>query len=260
MALSSFLDGRLWGARHGTGRPWVLALPGWGRDHTDFEPVLTGIDAVALDLPGFGASPEPPEPWSTAEYSDLVAPVLQEFGTAAVVVGHSFGARVAVQLTTEQKVHALVLTGAPLTPTPGRGGERPALAFRAGRALHKRGLINPARMERLRQRYGSDDYRRASEVMRGVLVRAVQETSKSAYLPALRAFVEGGGALELVWGEVDQVASLAGLRAALSGYPGEATRVTVVPGAGHLLSSAVCEELRAALLRQRVEYPGKRGT
>ena len=80
MALSTFASGRLWGARYGTARPWVLALHGWGRDHHDFDDVLSGFDAVALDLPGHGVAPEPPEAWSTRQYAEWVAPVLHDLG------------------------------------------------------------------------------------------------------------------------------------------------------------------------------------
>lgn len=252
MALSSFADGRLWGARQGAGRPSVLALPGWQRDHTDFAPVLAGLDAIALDLPGFGASPEPPGPWSTAEYAQLVRSVLPELAGQVTIVGHSMGARVAVHLASDPRVGALVLTGAPLAPPPGQRARRPALSYRAARALSRAGLLSAARMERARNKHGSEDYRRASPVMRGVLVKAVAETARSAYMPLLRDFVGAGGPVELVWGEHDEVAPLAGVTAALAGLPsGEgAFRVTVVPGAGHLLTPALAEAVRAAIVRQ----------
>ena len=99
MALSTFAGGRLWGARYGTAAPWVLALHGWRRDHHDWDEVLEGLDAVALDLPGHGVAPEPPEPWSTRQYAEWVAPALRDLaGGPVVIAGHSFGARVAVQL------------------------------------------------------------------------------------------------------------------------------------------------------------------
>src|SRR4029077_2475808 len=34
------------------------------------------VPSTLLDLPGFGASPEPPTAWSTAEYADAVAELL----------------------------------------------------------------------------------------------------------------------------------------------------------------------------------------
>jgi pimeloyl-ACP methyl ester carboxylesterase len=106
-------------------------------------------------------------------------------------------------------------------------------------------------MERLRQKYGSDDYRRASPTMRAVLVKAVAETAGATYLPLLRDWVLGGGLLELVWGENDQVAPLAGPRSGLAAPPEVPVELTVVPGAGHLINAALADGLQAALGRHR---------
>lgn len=268
MALSTFASGRLWGARYGAARPWVLALHGWGRDHHDFDAVLDGFDAVALDLPGHGVAPEPPEAWSTRQYAEWVAPVMGDLGGGPwVVVGHSFGARVAVHLaavtsaayeasaSNEDGTHigALVLTGAPLAPPPGKPPPRPSFTYRTGRALHRARLVSDERMERLRRRHGSDEYRRASPVMRGVLVKAVNETANAAYIAPLRQWTAGGGALELVWWEHDPEASLDGVLTGLDGSTPSPPppNVTTVPGAGHLIRSEMVGEVRAALLRHQ---------
>ena len=79
--LKSFDGGRLFGACFGTDQtPWVIALHGWARSHKDWHAVLGAkpvgtvpqpsassagedageLSAVALDLPGFGATPPPP--------------------------------------------------------------------------------------------------------------------------------------------------------------------------------------------------------
>jgi pimeloyl-ACP methyl ester carboxylesterase len=260
MALSTFAGGRLWGARYGTGGPWVLALHGWRRDHHDFDQVLDGLDAVALDLPGYGVAPEPPEPWSTLEYAEWVAPVLDELGNGPiVVVGHSFGGRVGVQLAAaaesatgrQGRTGALVLTGAPLAPPPGKAVARASFAYRAARALHGARLVSDERMEKLRREHGSSDYRNASPTMRGVLVKSVNETANAVYMPPLRAWAGAGKAVELVWGENDKEASLAGVREGLDGTA--SVRVTVVPGAGHLIGAQLASEVRAAILRHRPE-------
>ena len=82
--LKAFAAGRVFGASSGTGPPWVLALHGWRRSHRDFDAVLDGVAAIALDLPGFGATPQPPEPWSTRQYAEWIAPVLDELAPGAV--------------------------------------------------------------------------------------------------------------------------------------------------------------------------------
>jgi len=237
--LKAFAGGRLFGALHGNPPPRVLALHGWGRTSRDFDAVLAGLDAVALDLPGFGASPVPPEAWGAAEYAAAVAAAVDE---PVVVVGHSFGGRVAVHLaaTRPELVRALVLTGVPLLRPPGAVRRKPARLFRLARALHRRGLVGDGRMEALRQRYGSADYRAAQGIMRAVHVRAVNETYESQ-LGALRCPVE------LVWGEGDADVPLSVASAAAELVPG--ATVTVLPGVAHLVPTAAPADLRAAIDR-----------
>jgi pimeloyl-ACP methyl ester carboxylesterase len=237
--LKAFAGGRIFGERTGTGPPLVLALHGWGRDRSDFGPLLAGLDAVAVDLPGFGASPPPSEPWGAAEYAGAILPVLDEFPGPAVLVGHSFGGRVAVCLAAAhpERVSALVLTGVPLLP-PAEARPRPSLRYRAARSLHRARLLSPTRMERIRGRHGSRDYRAATGVMRGVLVRAVNERYEQE-LRALRCPVE------LVWGEFDTQAPLKMARRAAD-LVADAT-LTIVPGADHFSPVANPGPLRAAI-------------
>lgn len=124
--LKAFCSGQVFGVRYGTGVPWVLTLPGWQRTHQDFEAVFapaagdgsgdTPIDAIVLDLPGFGNTPPPSVVWGTQDYADLVKDVLDECQERVVILGHSFGGRVALQLATalEHRVSALILSGVPL--------------------------------------------------------------------------------------------------------------------------------------------------
>jgi pimeloyl-ACP methyl ester carboxylesterase len=236
--LKSFAGGRLFGAVHGSPPPRVLALHGWGRTHRDFDAVLDGLDALALDLPGFGATPPPEGPWGAAAYASAVASALDE---RAVVVGHSFGGRVAVALAASRPelVQALVLTGVPLVRPAGTAPRKPVLAFRLGRWLHRRGLVGEDRMEELRQRYGSADYRAAQGVMRAVHVAVTHETYE-AELRAVHCPVA------LVWGgdDADVPVAVAREAAALVGAPVD---VTVLPGVGHLVPTAAPGALRAAV-------------
>src|SRR4051794_37954555 len=111
--LKAFDEGRLFGATFGEGPPQVVALHGWQRSHKDFAAVLRGYDAIALALPGFGASPAPPEGWGTPAYADALLATIRDCAPPVVVVGHSFGGRVAVRVaaTHPELVKALVLTG-----------------------------------------------------------------------------------------------------------------------------------------------------
>ncbi len=159
-----------------------------------------------------------------------------------MVVGHSFGGRVAVRLaaTRPERLAALVLTAAPLVRRPDATPAKPSPAFRAGRFLHRRGLLGEATMERLRRRYGSADYAKAQGVMRQVLVRVVGETYEEQ-LAAITCPVE------LVWGDDDSDVPLSVAEAASTLLA--SARLTVVPGAGHLTPLTAPDALRAAVER-----------
>jgi len=232
--------GDLLADRVGRAEPRVLALHGWARSGADFGQVLAGTDALAIHLPGFGVTPTPPEPWGTVEYADHLADALAGSGPF-VVVGHSFGGRVAVRLAVRhpELVSSIVLTGAPLvraTPPP-----KPSLLFRTVKALRAAHLLPQSVLDRLRKNSGSDDYRAAEGVMRGVFVRVVGEDYRED-LAALSVPVH------LVWGELDDSAPLAGARLAAGIVPG--ARLDVVPGEGHLMTGALQDAVRTAMLDQ----------
>jgi pimeloyl-ACP methyl ester carboxylesterase len=242
--LHSIAGGRLVGSRFGEGTPNVLALPGWGRTHRDFDAVLAPaggepLDAIALDLPGFGAASPPPEAWGTADYAAFVGLVLDEMTPRVVLLGHSFGGCVAVQLAAlrPDAVGALVLTGVP--DLVRRGPRPPApLRFRAARQLHRWGVLSDGAMEAARQRHGSADYRAAEGVMRAVLVKRLAE-SYEAQLAAI------GCPISLVWGDDDTAAPLSMAEEVVRVHPG--ARLTVCPGAGHLTPLTASAALRRAV-------------
>jgi pimeloyl-ACP methyl ester carboxylesterase len=240
--LRSLADG-LFGEQLGGYPARVLALPGWMRSRADFREVLDGYDALAVDLPGFGgASPEPAFATGAAGYANAVAPALDACAERVVVLGHSFGGRVAVNLAVARpdRVGALVLTGVPRLVPPDRVPS-PSTSFRFVRWLHGHGIVSDSRMEALRRRRGSDDYRNATGVMRDVLVIAVNEDYEDL-LPAVECPVE------LVWGEEDTAAPVSIAERARSLFGGEAT-LTIVAGAGHMTPLTAAPALRAALDR-----------
>lgn len=241
------LPGGLLGVRHGRPPARVVALHGWRRTHADFEQVLAGMDAVAPDLPGFGASGPPAAAWGADGYAGAVAPLCTEDGPV-VVVGHSFGGKVATALaaTRPDLVSALVLTGAPLLRSGGERPPRPSLGHRAARWLHRAGVLPEARMEAMRQRHGSEDYRAAQGVMRDVLVRSIAEMDDGTYR---RALARVTCPVELVWGELDRAAPPAVAEEA-AGLLAHAT-VTVLPGVGHLVPTEAPDALRTAIGRHR---------
>jgi len=250
--LRSFAGGRLVGVQVGTAEPRVLALHGWGRTHQDLLGVLEPgqdrpLDAIALDLPGFGAAAPPPAAWGSRQYAELVAEVLPTMAAPVVVLGHSFGGRVGIELAVlrPELVGGLVLTGVPLSGST----RRPAWRFRVARRLAALGVVSAERMDALRQRFGSADYRTATGVMREVLVRVVNERYEEA-LAATRCPVD------LVWGEDDQIAPVEAARS-VAQLLGARARLIELPGAGHMTPLSEPGSLRAAVLERLADRPGR---
>ena len=235
------MTGSVFGERFGTAP--VMALHGWGRSRRDFADILRATGGLAVDLPGFGVTPPPAEAMGAAGYAALLEPALDSLGGPVVVVGHSFGGRVAVHLALRrpESVGALVLAGTPLVRLqPGR--RRVAAGYRAlrmGRRLH---LVSEEAMERARQRHGSSDYRSASGVMREILVRVIHE-SYEEQLVALSCPVD------LVWGAEDREVPPAVAEKAV-GLLRQGT-LTVLAGVGHDLPAEAPTVLVARIEEHR---------
>ena len=239
--LTSLSGGDILADKTGSSPARVVALHGWGRSGLDFARVLDGLDALAPHLPGFGITPEPPTAWGTTQYADALATALAG-SEPVVVVGHSFGGRVAVRLAAEypELVSGLVLTGVPLVrlvPAP-----KPALGFRVVRALAKAGLVSEKTLEKQRNKRGSADYRAANGIMRAVMVATVGET----YRDDLERITAPA---RFVWGALDTAAPADAGKVASELVAGASFRE--VAGAGHLLEGdlevAVREELLALI-------------
>lgn len=247
MALRALAGGRVFGETHGDGPPAVVALHGWQRTAADLAGVLAGFDALAIDLPGFGSSPPPPEPWGASDYAAALAPVFATLDRPPVVLAHSFGGRVAVHLAGRVPIASLALVGVPLIRPP--GGGRSPIGYRVIRRLHERNLISDARMEAARQKYGSADYRSAQGVMRGVLVRVVSE-SYEAELDDLSIPVR------MLWGGDDTAAPVEQAQAAYQRLKARDADVTfdVLEGVGHDVHRErpdVVRQILADLVAQR---------
>lgn len=239
--LRSFRDGSIFGDSASSAPP-VIGLHGWQRSHRDLLPIVGPVGGVSLDLPGFGASPLPTEVWGARDYAAAVAEVIEELGVRPIVVGHSFGGRVAVCLAAQRPdlVSGLVVTGAPLLrPTTGASSKSP-LPFRIAKKLHGMGVISDERMEAQRQKHGSTDYRNSSGVLRSILVKLVNED----YADEL-ARVECP--VELVWGGKDTQAPVYNAHRADEMLA--TARLTLLDEVGHDTPAEVPDVLRAALAR-----------
>lgn len=98
--------------------PVVLLLHGVGLSHRPYRRLAARLAphsrVIALDLPGFGATPKPRRSVPVEEYARLIGRVLDLLGVAScVAVGHSMGAQFALELALQRTdlVDQVVLVG-----------------------------------------------------------------------------------------------------------------------------------------------------
>ncbi len=177
-------------------RPHLVWGHGWGQSAAALVPLAETLKAFAssslIDFPGFGNSLNPPDSWGTAEYADFVAEWIARFAARPVVwIGHSFGGRVGIQLAAR---HPKLIAGMVLIAAAGLRRRRTfpqslrmhlrKAAFKTARRFAREG----PQLDRLRQRFGSADYRSAG-AMRPIFTRVVgedlSEQAKAVECPTL---------------------------------------------------------------------------
>jgi len=101
--------------RSGTGPSAIVFVHGFGCDHTDWDLLVAHLapihTIVAVDLPGHGASPAQAADCSIETYGAAVAKLLRTLDLPpAMIVGHSLGCRVAVEVALQAPEHARSVT------------------------------------------------------------------------------------------------------------------------------------------------------
>ncbi|ARC57680.1 Tropinesterase [Frondihabitans sp. 762G35] len=125
-------------------RPFVL-VPGIGVASNYFERLAPNLNQFgpvhALDLPGFAGVPHPDDALSIRQYADLVGRVIDELDLDdPVVVGHSMGTQVVVDLVARRpELTTVVLIGPVINPRE-RSVGRQALRFLQA-ARHEPGRV-----------------------------------------------------------------------------------------------------------------------
>ncbi len=229
--------------------PVILLLHGWKDDLHTFDaliPLLSGsARVVRLDFPGFGGSQLPSEAWGVGEYARFVEDFCQKLRiTPEILVGHSFGGRIALKGIAEGLFHPrkLVLIG-----SAGLAKHRTmrALAFNALAKAGKVVLsffptsIQESFCRKLYQKAGSKDYLTAGalkETFLKVTQEDLSETARAIKVPTL-----------LVWGEDDTETPLSDgkrLHGLISG-----SRLEVIEGAGHFVHQERPEEIAKMIKR-----------
>ena len=103
--------------QYGEGKD-ILLLHGWGQNIEMMKMLGDNFSdrfrITILDFPGFGLSEEPGEAWNIKDYANMLEEFVNELGIKKpIIMGHSFGGRVAIRYSAEHVVEKIVLFGSP---------------------------------------------------------------------------------------------------------------------------------------------------
>lgn len=211
----------------------VLIMHGWGCDHTTVRSVASMLDkemrVISVDLPGHGQSQEPPEVWGVEKFTTLMEKFINALGIAwPVLVGHSFGGRIAILMASRRPVEKIVLVDAAgIKPRRSLKYYTKVYSFKAARhtlplLLGKK--LGEKMVEKLRKNRGSADYSSSTPMMRAVMSRCVNEDLKEV-MPSIKADTL------LLWGENDTATPLSDAQTMERLIP--SARLVSFPACGH---------------------------
>lgn len=211
----------------------VIIMHGWGCNVdtvASIENIFKGkMRVINVDLPGHGKSTEPPSVWGVEDFTALIEKLIECLGLVRPsLVGHSFGGRISILLSSRGDVEKVLLVDAAgIKPKRSLNYYRKVYTFKAMKRLltlvlgKKKGM---EAIERMRANKGSADYRNSTPKMRAVMSKCVNEDLKHV-MPSIKAPVL------LVWGEDDTATPLSDAQTMKRLIP-DAGLVSF-PGCGH---------------------------
>ena len=191
--------------QYGEGKD-ILLLHGWGQNIEMMKPIGDNLSnkcrITIIDFPGFGQSDEPSVAWTIDDYSNMLEVFVKKVGIKKpIIMGHSFGGRVAIRYSSHNPIEKLVLFGSPCIRTQ----TELSLSTKILKTLKKLPGMDKIG-EYMKQYIGSRDYKAASPIMRQTLVNVVNEDlsgyAKEIEEPTL-----------LIWGEYDDEAPVCDAKA-----------------------------------------------
>lgn len=162
----------------------LVWLHGWGQQRERLRPLANSLadlgESWLIDLPGHGAAPLPPSAYSPEDYAVLLSTWVATLPPLpTVLLGHSFGFRVAVRVAAATPALAQALVAMGGAGLPRRRTVRQnlrkigiQLMMKLGKGLQP--VLGPGLVTLLRERFGSRDYQ-AAGALRPTFVRVVQD-------------------------------------------------------------------------------------
>lgn len=183
---------------------YLVVLPGWMRSSVEWLKVAEAFrdkyNIVILDFPGFGITSKPSTDFDTYDYADFIKSFLAKIGVSrCTLLGHSFGGRVAIILTTTTDlVKNLVLVDSAGLKTGHFSIKPMRLLFSILKSL-QRFLPRQIRY-RINLLVGSHDYKNAGEMRKPFVKIVNQNLNHMLHQIAVPTLI--------VWGDKDTLLSV----------------------------------------------------
>ena len=149
----------------GTSKNFILFLHGWGGSIDSFfwtKTYFKEYSLIYVDFYGFGKSSEPTKPMYVVDYATEIKKILNQYEIdSLVIVGHSFGGRVAIKFAYLYQESYKNLK---------------AYHFKIFhyKFLKKRAKTNEKARKKL-SKFGSSDYKKLSSIMKQTFINIVNE-------------------------------------------------------------------------------------
>ncbi len=202
-----------------TGVLRIIILPGWEHGLESWNVLAERLGGAVIELPGFGDEPLASTEWGVPDYADWVRGKIVEIGAKNVVLlGHSFGGRVASLLASERPewLRGLILYGAPCI-------YRPTVWIRIKILLAH--TVKMLGLAKLLGQFRNADLKQADERGIGVIFRRTVGFDQTTTLPEIEA------PTLLVWGEFDDAAPVRLAQEMKTLIPN--AELSILPGLGH---------------------------
>lgn len=188
----------------------IIILHGWNLSSENYLPLIRELNSrfhqvLCPDLPGFGVNKILKKSLTLTDYADFVKFFLKEKKIKrAVIIGHSFGGRIALRLatTSPESIKKLILTGVPgFSPVPTIKTEFFKFIAKSGKNLLK--ILGLSRYENyfrlnLYKSIPSSDYTKTANELKETFKKIINESlladMNQIKIPVL-----------MIWGEEDRI-------------------------------------------------------
>lgn len=236
---TKFNDNNIYYNIYGSGSTVILFLHGWGCSGNVFDPIIKQLESnytcIVVDFNGHGKSVETSRPFTVVDFADVIYSLIVSLKLSNInIVAHSFGARIAIWLASHHNdlFNRIIITGGAGIVEKNKAKKnlktylyklkKSFFNFIAKISIFKNFALNM--QEKLIQKYGSEDYKKLSPLMRKTFVSIVN-TDLTQFLSKITS------PTLLVWGDKDTETPLSYAKIMNENIPDSA--IIIFDGLGH---------------------------